>query len=403
MNVLCFGSYAKVIKDATSETTEVVVNLLFDAVAKPLLLLNKVGEPYYIGKEVASRLLNCQLRVPLEIQRSTDAAVVKNTIYNYFKDTVVARIIKSKSKLLSDLVQIINTDESITDSDKHSLLAQADENTLAEFLANVFLFVAQQTNDLRKKASTKIENNQNGFNDTKVSNITDIDKYNLRLLIETKGYCPNYDCSEPLYITKNGKTVKRYKVTRIHEEIPDVFENLIALCPKCHDKYVISPTSEETERLQKIKATQMREASALEIASEIKIEVEIYEVLSKITSVTEVELVPLNYNPVSVTNKIQKDNKMLLRRIHFNVMTYFNYVKDVFRQMCKENRLRFDSLAAQMKLCYLKECGEERSQEEIYDALVEWLKMMTNGSRDACDVVIAYFVQNCDVFDETAE
>jgi hypothetical protein len=403
MSALCFGSYAKLIKAATSETNEGVVNMLFDAVATPLSLRNKVGDAYYIGKEDASRLLNCKLSVPLEIQRSTEATAVKGTIVEYFKDKVVAHILKSTSQLLRDLVQLINSDAGITDSDKKSLLAQATEGTLTEFLVCVFLYAVQQPNDFSKKASVKKENHLYEFSDALVPDISIVDKFHLRLLIEAKGYCPNDNCGEQLFITKNGKTTERFKATRIKADASDTFENLIALCPKCHDTYAVSPTPDETLCLQKIKAALMREASAFETASEIKIEAEIDEVLSRIASATESELVPLTYKPVKVTRKIRKENGMLLRRTLFNVTTYFNYVKDVFQQLGKEGRLRFDSFAVQVKLCYLKECGEGRSQEEIYGALVEWLRTMTNGSRDACDVVVAYFVQNCEVFDEIAE
>lgn len=223
--------------------------------------------------------------------------------------------------------------------------------------------------------------------------------YNLRLLIESKGYCQNYGCNEPLLVMKNGKSLERYNITQISVDKPkDAFDNLIALCPKCHSEYVLAPSENETKRLLEIKSSLMRDATAMESASEVKIEAGIADVIHKIASPPG-ELIPLNYEPVAVADKIEPQNRMLLTKTLFHVSTYFNYVKEIFKQTSKEGQLRFEAFSAQVHLCYLKERDNGLPQQDIYAALVEWLKTATNGNRDACEIVIAYFVQNCEVFD----
>ena len=78
-------------------------------------------------------------------------------------------------------------------------------------------------------------------------------------------------------------------------------------------------------------------------------------------------------------------------------------MQELFKQSEKSGLVRFNVFSMQIKLCYLKECTHGRSQQEVYNAIVEWLKNMTNGSRDACDVIVSFFVQNCEVFNEIAE
>jgi hypothetical protein len=402
MGRLCFGRYATLLKTATNQTQEYTVNMLFDAVVSPLSIKNKAGEPFYIEKGEASRLLNCKMGIPVEIQRGANSVAVTDSIVEYFSDTVIPSISKSKSKLLQDVAQLVKADAAITDSDKADLLSREKENTLAEFLANVFLYVIQQENDSSKLTALIAANKsyQMEISDTLVP---DISAFDLRLFAETNGHCPNDNCGEPLFITKSGKTINRYKITRICADIPESFENSIALCPKCHDLYTVSPTAAEVERMACIKATLMRDSAALELAIEIKIEEGIGEILNMIANVSDGELVPLNYHPVKVEQKITKENGILLRKTLFNVTTYFNYVKEMFQQLGKEGRLRFDTVATQVNLCYKKERDNGLSQKEIYNALVEWLKTMTNGNREACEVVIAYFIQNCEVFDEIAK
>ena len=324
INILCFGSYAQIIKTATSETNEGAVNMLFNSIIKPISLLNKNGDEYFVAKEEASKLINSKMDVPQEIRRSADAPKVKESIFTYFENCVITKILTSKSKLLSDLVQLINLNLYITDSDKFKLLKNAHENSLDVFLAEIFLYIIQLPNNLSKlvayNPSSMVE-----ISTEIVPDIVTLAKFRLRLFIETKGYCPNDNCNEPLFFTKNEKTVERFKATRIDPKISSsVYENIIALCPKCHDEYAVSLTQEEIKRLSDIKASLIREASALETAAEIKIEADIAEVLHKIAVAPEGELIPLNYTPVQVTKKIYKNNGMLLRKTLFNVTTYFN-------------------------------------------------------------------------------
>lgn len=241
------------------------------------------------------------------------------------------------------------------------------------------------------------------FSNELIPSITQIAENHSSLFVETRGYCPNDGCGSPLFISKNGMRHLRYKVTSIKSSMTHTFDNLIALCPKCADEYNLSRTPESAKRLAEIKQTLAKEASALESISEIQLETEISNVLQSIVTVPQDKLIPLNYEPVMVTNKIHKENSMLLRKTLYNVTTYFAFVKDLFQQLSKEGKLRFDTFAMEVKLCYLKVKDDGLSQQQIYDILIEWLRTNTNGSRDACDVVISYFVQNCEVFDEIAK
>lgn len=405
MNEMSFSKYAVAIKSALKDATanEDVTELLFNSVVFPVSLINKAGDPFTVSKETASKLFNQLINVPREIRKASVAQEVTSSIYNYFSKNVLPRLLPGlEQDLLLKLTTLIKEDISIANDIKNSFQANAQKNTLAEFLADVFLYTLKKDNKLPKLKLTA-ENDSQKFSAEPIPDIP-YEKHKLRLFIEAKGYCPHDNCGEPLFFTKNTETIERYKATQIRSDVSsDLFENLIALCPKCHDEYNLSSTPDEVQRLSDIKYSLMREALALEVASEIKIEADIYNILRKIATVPQDELIPLNYEPVMVIKKIHKDNSLLLRKTLFNVATYFNYIKDISQQLSKEGVLRFNTFATQVKLCYLKESDKGLSQQEIYDALVEWLKTNTNGNRDACDVVISYFVQNCEVFCEITE
>lgn len=52
-----------------------------------------------------------------------------------------------------------------------------------------------------------------------------------------------------------------------------------------------------------------------------------------------------------------------------------------------------------MKINYMKLSMQNLPQPVIFDKLAEWLQTNTNRGRDACEIVVAYFVQKCEVFD----
>lgn len=43
-------------------------------------------------------------------------------------------------------------------------------------------------------------------------------------------------------------------------------------------------------------------------------------------------------------------------------------------------------------------------KSKIFDYIVNWVKTKTSTqSKEACEIVVSYFVQNCEVFNEIAE
>ena len=65
---------------------------------------------------------------------------------------------------------------------------------------------------------------------------------------------------------------------------------------------------------------------------------------------------------------------------------------------------RLDALSLQIKCCFIKMEGISENKSDIFDHLVDWIKSKTRStSKDACEAVISFFVQNCEVFHEITE
>lgn len=63
--------------------------------------------------------------------------------------------------------------------------------------------------------------------------------------------------------------------------------------------------------------------------------------------------------------------------------------------------MSFDLLKANINYHYIKLGAQKLSQEEIVNELARYLSVTTGESPQACEIVVAYFIQNCEVFRAT--
>ncbi len=140
MSILCFGSFARVLKDATSLNNDCLIEKLF--------------QPFYpdavpIDSTNQSKLLNSKMNVPLNVSDKADTPAIVSNSEKYFSENIILFIKQGlKHKLISLLVGIINGDTTIPEKEKTAFISKADDIHLADFLSNVFLYAIQQPNKL---------------------------------------------------------------------------------------------------------------------------------------------------------------------------------------------------------------------------------------------------------------
>lgn len=271
----------------------------------------------------------------------------------------------------------------------------------SEICANIFnKILITATGTQKKKKSTPCKN------ESGTSSILDnLNKlYGTRLLVETKGLCPNDNCCKPLYININGQTEMDYIITQINPNLPsDSFANLIALCPDCSKKYRLAKDVRQMKRIEEIKKQLINESYTMELLANTNVEEGVERVLRKISDTPMIGLVPLNYDPVELRQKILPSNRALFIKSKAYVTEYYSTVHGIFQQLSREGNLRFDPFCMQVKINYLNLRDKGRTQPEIFSALVNWLASCTNDDKDLCEIVISYFIQKCEVFDAITE
>lgn len=248
------------------------------------------------------------------------------------------------------------------------------------------------------------------------------DQFGARLLLETEGFCPAKGCTNELKeIAADGSAVPTYIPTLIDGMRPPVFENLIALCPACHARYLAERKSSTRGKmlafLQNKKQELMIRDTARSVLPRYEIEAGVDRLLRKIQDdlieLTEEDLkaLRLNYDPVKVRQKIPADTReqrILLKKVLRNVQENYNLVDNNLKNLNKEQVIRQRVFSAQIKNLFIDfdettVDGEPLSQTVIFDNLVRWLHENTDEDLEVCAIVISYFIQSCEVFDVIPE
>lgn len=134
------------------------------------------------------------------------------------------------------------------------------------------------------------------------------------------------------------------------------------------------------------------------------LELEIADVVRRVCTLREDELDRLNYVPVKLARKFSATEFLLKNRISIYVTSYYPYIRDLFREMEGINGFRMETLSLQIKCCYVKMEAISDDKSLIFDQLVDWVMAKTlSSSRAACEAVVSFFVQNCEVFHEITE
>lgn len=179
-------------------------------------------------------------------------------------------------------------------------------------------------------------------------------------------------------------------------------ENMAVVHLECRIDYEQSFSIERCANLManKIKAKQRYKAQLA--MDEIAIEGDLRNLLDSLDSLIDpADVEQLRYRPIKVKDKINPESHILKSEIDNLVNSYYGFIQSELRARDSEGEFDAESLGMSMRRCYkeLQKIGE--NQDHIYDAMARWVSDSTGCENySACRVLIAFFVQNCEVFDE---
>ncbi|MXQ48544.1 hypothetical protein GRB29_03870 [Streptococcus pneumoniae] len=132
------------------------------------------------------------------------------------------------------------------------------------------------------------------------------------------------------------------------------------------------------------------------------IETQITEVIDALNDYTgSSSSTTLNMTALKLNQKILPEHGVLRGTVQYHVLTYFSYIKDLFAE-----NSNFIMIQCDIKKVFTQLANTNLSQPEIVENLANWLlnqSKLSNGHLDACKIIVSYFIQNCEVFNEITE
>lgn len=242
----------------------------------------------------------------------------------------------------------------------------------------------------------------------------------LLLLYECDGICPL--CGNSL-ISKNNKKKKQFEVAHIYPNSPTSEEktiltgverlgnnsedtkNWISICSKCHTEYDFHKTRNEYEKVLSIKKNLLARSDVKYLLSDEGIESELITIISNLCNLTKKEfnnIEKLSYEALNISDKIE--NLLLCNDISQKVIDYYLFIKQQFElQELNGCKLSLETIAANIKHAYYVCKRKGLKEEQVFSELTKWLIGKVHCEIISAQIIISFFVQNCDIYEKLSK
>lgn len=404
MSDINFSTYAKILQKGLQDpnSNEAVVSLLLGSILSQDYM-KKLNEEIDVNPKMTSNLLTQKTEIHQEIKNASVLPEVITKANTYFEENIITSLNPHTiDDMYSKLLSTINNDSDISGAKRNSLLDLYKNKKQGEFLSSLFLYSIHRTN--------------------KIINVP-VEDSDFYLLSEASNNCPL--CHKDLVKSIKGTSYKQYEIMNIFpDDLSDTkktkfinakkpcknlnsFENQIALCKECADNYSVSPTVDEYISICAAKEKTVQSYKIQNAMNGIELEEQIVDVLHSIASLkASPNVKELSLSALKIEQKISPDNFLLRNSTKSYVLSYYNYIESLFSQMERDGLIEFKLIASEVSLCYEKLESNGLSQEEIYSYLTDWFMNkanLNNKYSSACNIIVAFFVQNCEVFHEISQ
>ncbi len=403
MTELCFAEFAKCLQRAMQPPNgdKDVIELLLGWITAMPSVVDKNGNPVHLAPSLISDLLNRKVDVPKAIKNACTTQKILTDANKHCEDQIIPYLNPIVSNdMFERMDKAIKADDVIATKKKKELADLLENGKEAEFLGQLLIYVINREN--------------------RISNFPVVSE-DIPLLAEADYKCPICHVSLVEYV--KNTPVKKYKVIKIFPEDTSAFASEFALIPRpkridspankmvlCRNhakEYELEPTAKEYINLKKIKD---RLAAAYSLRVDINdntLEDEIQSVLYGLAGITDNTILEeLPMEALRLDQKILPEKYLLKNDETARVLRYYNFINDLFSAMDRDGTGNFELIASEIKLAYKKLDNGLFSQDEIVNQLAEWIKNKSRvGDKNmrACHIVVAYFIQNCEVFHEISK
>lgn len=208
----------------------------------------------------------------------------------------------------------------------------------------------------------------------------------LSMYNEQNGRC--YLCQRPVSLERNkDDSMSLYELEKV------AGKKTVGICPSC---------------LKKLKkdggSFAVCEKPRFEFSDEM-IEEKLADALGKLEKMDDEELEPqLNYAGLKISRKIDKKKyPAFCHKVSDNVARYYPMMQKMFSDYDGEDGNSFLRLSYKMRDLFLQIKYKNDDPSFVFDALVDEVERKVKTDRLVSELIVSFFVQNCEVFDEIPE
>ena len=403
MKRLCFGSYISVLVQckARSVTQKQLIGEMLSTINKNYDICEDDG--------ATAALARGKNNLSQDIILFLDD--VSDNLSSKFSTIVIPLLDANKRvNIVLAFKDILREDTEIADDTEVELLnhltkadiMKRESFVFCDLLAGMFLYVAKYTDNHDKKECIKeITDSYIQSIDDHSTPITFIESYSLenlkqlqktvadarvmKLMAEQAGNC--LMCGKPL-------TVDNCNLAKLADNAE------MLLCVEC--SVSVEHSAKLKEQALALKASLQRQYETRSMVYDNKLIAEVHELLKRMQNMTS-EDITLRYTPLSIEKKVS--DHLLQRKIRgYIVGGMYDAVNSCIENLAAENRLSVRRLAKCIHRTFEDANETTTCQSEIFNVLSKFIFTQTGQQYfEACELLVSYFVQRCEVFNEIAE
>jgi len=220
------------------------------------------------------------------------------------------------------------------------------------------------------------------------------------LLIDCNFKCSIENCGHSLItILSDGESSAKYEIITLSKKRSLQYKDLLCVCNDCFQQYTLHCSPEEHQKLLTLKQVQMNRRTAMLVLDDASLHKNISKLLSKLSEMTELKETQLNYDPVSVSKKLDGTAPFVfVDMIKTYVRYYFATIDSIMKDLARQNLYNDNLIRAQIREAFLSLEEKGIPPQTIFDNMVGWIQNLTKQNEQYCILVVAYFIQSCEVF-----
>lgn len=229
-------------------------------------------------------------------------------------------------------------------------------------------------------------------------------KYGEYLRNEANNVCTFPGCGKALSIADNGIVRPVYEVALIDKQKAPKIDNLLAMCPMCQATYSLDENKKLCKELQGVKKILVAHNKSMTLLDNMPLEKGIIGVITKIKNLKEKDLMDPSLDPKNIRDKIDpNENIVLYKTVKSYVDTYYVNLKEIITNADKRGEIDYDEVQDQMKAIYKRLKKANRNPVEIFTEITDKVHNVSLQEDMYCQIVVAFFITKCEVFDAITE